>query len=257
MARIELALGRTEQALKRVEASRARVIETGAGLALPQTQVTLAAVRASLGHHDEARASLEDIIESGADFGWMLSWAMMELAVLLRANGDTDGAESYARRANEISERVGSRVRHSWAKELLGRLAADRGAWTEAEALLHDALAIQAEKGMSFWLSQTLDGFAELFAGLARHEEAARLLGAGDRARCDFGFVRWPLDGPRFESLERELRREMGDEAFETAWRQGERLTLDETVAWLRRGRGSRKRYRSARSPQAARAIRD
>jgi DNA-binding CsgD family transcriptional regulator len=117
-----------------------------------------------------------------------------------------------------------------------------RGEWAEAEALLHDSLAMRAEGGMRYWMTQSLDAFAELAAGTGRPQEAVRLLGAAASARADFGYVRWAPEEPRFEALERDLRDELGDEEFAAAWHEGAGLTLEETVAWLRRGRGARRR---------------
>jgi DNA-binding CsgD family transcriptional regulator len=60
--------------------------------------------------------------------------------------------------------------------------------------------------------------------------------------RAERGLVRWAVDEPAFVELERRLRDAMGEEAFEAAAAAGAGLTLEETAAWLRRARGSRKR---------------
>src|SRR5204863_2089431 len=109
-----------------LEATREQVIATGAGFALPTTELTLAVVRAAAGDVDSARSGLEAVVASGADLGWILAWALLELAALLIAEGEVDRAEEHARRALQITERVGNRMRQAWAKELLGRLAAGR-----------------------------------------------------------------------------------------------------------------------------------
>ncbi|HKP90721.1 MAG TPA: LuxR C-terminal-related transcriptional regulator, partial [Thermoleophilaceae bacterium] len=41
------------------------------------------------------------------------------------------------------------------------------------------------------------------------------------------------------------VRAALGDEAFRAAWRQGARLRPDEAIAWVRRGRGRRRRPQS------------
>ncbi|HEX8647377.1 MAG TPA: LuxR C-terminal-related transcriptional regulator [Thermoleophilaceae bacterium] len=241
-ARLELAQGRTEDAVGRLEASRERVVATGAGMALALTDTILAQARAAAGDLDGARAGLEQVVQSGADFGRVLSWAMLQLADVLRVAGNQAGAEEQARQALEVSERIQSPVSISWCMEIFGRLAAGRGQWSEAEALLHDALAARAERGARLWIPQTLDALAEVESGLAAHEQAARLLGAAERARSDLGLVRWAPDDPACEALERNLRATLGDGGFAGARDEGSGLTLEEAVAWVRRGRGSRKR---------------
>ena len=138
--------------------------------------------------------------------------------------------------------RLGSPWHEAWARWILGRLAGDRGEWTTAATLLHDALAIQADHKMYLRITQSLDGLAEVAAGSGSHEKATRLLAAAARARADLGIVRWAPDAPAFAALERQLSIALGPDAFAAAWRDGARLTLEEAVAWARRGRGSRKR---------------
>jgi predicted ATPase/DNA-binding CsgD family transcriptional regulator len=242
IAVVELAQGRTAEALTRLEASRERAIAAGAGLVLASTELMLATAEAALGDLDGARARLEAVAATIADGGLQLGWATAQLADVLRVGGDAAGAEDWARKALEVNERVGTPHGISWCKEILGRLAADHGDWSHAEALLHEALAQRAERQLRLWLPQTLDALAVVAAGLASHEEATRLLGAAERARSDLGLVRWAPDRPRFEAIARDLRLEMGDEAFDAAWTEGTRLTIEEAVAWIRRARGSRKR---------------
>jgi DNA-binding CsgD family transcriptional regulator len=125
---------------------------------------------------------------------------------------------------------------------VLGRLAAAHGDWGEAETLLHHALVGRAELGLRLWLPQTLDALAEVAAGLESHEEAARLLGAAERARTDLGLVRWPPDEPRLRALADAAAAEMGASEFEASRAEGASMTLEEVIAWIRRARGSRKR---------------
>ncbi|MFL5909635.1 MAG: LuxR C-terminal-related transcriptional regulator [Gaiellaceae bacterium] len=244
MGWFELCQGRIERALERLEASRARLIATGAGLTLPHAEIPLALARAEQGEIDEAIRSLRGVVAAGADGGWVLSWAMYDLADLLRVTGDTAAAQEQAQAALDVSERIGSAMRSAGALEVLARLAIERGDWSEAEALLQGALARRAELRLRIWLPQTLDALAEVATGLSRHEEAARLLAAAARGRSEYGLVRWAREQERCAALEDELHEALGGVAFKAAWREGAGLSLEDAVAWVRRGRGSRKRPR-------------
>jgi predicted ATPase/DNA-binding CsgD family transcriptional regulator/class 3 adenylate cyclase len=241
IARTDLAQGRTERALERIVASREHVIATGADYVLPETETTLAAVRAALGDRDAARG-LEPVVASDPGGHLKLTWPLLELARLRHAAGDLAEAEAHARRALEISEALDSPVRQAWSKEILGRVATRNGRWGEARLLLQQALDTQAQLGARLRITQALDGLAEVAAVTGCHGEATRLLAAADRARRDLGLVRWTPDASCFDALERDLRDQLGEEEFAAAWRQGATLTLGETVAWVRRGRGPRKR---------------
>jgi DNA-binding CsgD family transcriptional regulator len=242
IAWLELAEGRAGEARARLEASRERVVVAGAGMALPITDIVMALTLAALGHLDDARASLEGLVATGVDGGYSLARSLALLADILRVAGDSGGAEQRAREALEVGERVGSPRTVAWSRLVLGRVSATCGAWSEAEALLHQALEQLLEIGDRLWLPRTLDALAEVAAGLESHEEAARLVGAVDRAHADLGIVRWAPDQPHADALEQMLRGAMGDVPFERARSEGAALPLEEAVAWCRRARGSRKR---------------
>jgi predicted ATPase/DNA-binding CsgD family transcriptional regulator len=242
MALFELAEGKVDAAAARLEQSRERITAKGAGMALHYTETAIAAARAESGDDHAARADLEAVIELGADFGYWLAWTIAQLADLLRAAGDSDGASDRAHAGLEIAERVQSPTVIAWCKEVLGRLAAMGGDWRPAESLLHEALELRLERRLWLWLPQTLDGLAEVAGGLESHEEAVRLLGAARAGRAALGLVRRRIDEPRLAALERTLREVLGEHDFEAAHAAGERLSLEEAAAWLRRARGSRKR---------------
>ena len=201
--------------------------------------------RLALGELAPSRVILEAVVASGADYGYYLAWALVTLADVVRAQDDPVGAQKRAVEALETSERVASPTVVALSRVVLGRLAAERRDWGEAETLLHDALRAQAERQLRLWLPQTLDALAEVAAGLDSYEEAARLMGAAERARTDHGLVRWRPDQPRLRTLHDTTRAEMGDEAFAAAHAEGGTLSLEETIAWIRRARGSRKRPRA------------
>jgi predicted ATPase/DNA-binding CsgD family transcriptional regulator len=242
IASLELEQGQAELALAREEGVHERVITAGAGMVLPYVEIRLAEARAVLGDLDRARADLETLVSSGVDFGWGMSWATVKLADVLRVAGDATGAESRAREALAIGERISSRQIIALSKEVLALLSADRGAWSEAETLLHEALALRLERELFLNLPRTFDALAEVAAGLESHEEAARILGVAQRTRTDRGLVRWAPDEPRLAELEQALRATLGDQAFEAARDEGASLTLKEAIAWIRRARGERKR---------------
>ncbi|HEX8064898.1 MAG TPA: tetratricopeptide repeat protein [Thermoleophilaceae bacterium] len=242
MAYLEVARGHAEQALERLEASRLQLIATGAGFALPQTDVVIAVAQAALGDLDAARGGLEEVVASGGDFGWTLVRAILELADVLRVAGDLTGARERARTGLELSDRIGTGIGQAWAREVLGRVAAASGEWREAETLLDEALAIRADLELRLYLPQSLDAVAEVSAGLGDRARAARLLGAAERARRDLGLVRWGHHRPRAEALERDLRAALGDEPFGAALRDGAGLGLDDAVARAREESGSRRR---------------
>lgn len=241
MGWLETAQDRPQDALDRLRASEARLIAVGAGWATPQTRIAIAGALAAQ-DAGAARRLLESIVAGGADQGYNLSLALILLASMQRVAGDAEAALASAERALEIAERARSPFLTSGAREALGRLAAARGDFGEADSQLHLALSERVRTNLRLYHPQTLDAFAHVAFGLESHEEAARLLGAAGRIRSELGVVRWPQERAEVAALERALEAELGPDAYETALADGARMPADEAFNWLRRSRGSRKR---------------
>ena len=182
--------GAPDAALERLERCLERLIVAGAGWPIATVQWALGLAQASLGRADEARATLNDVVERGADgYSWALSAALSALAALDRVGGDA-AAAAHARRALEVAHHVGSDCLSALAHHELGRLAAGRSEWAEAARLLHASLRALSEGEHLVFVPDSLEALAEVAAGLERNAEAACLLAAADRARADLGLVR-------------------------------------------------------------------
>lgn len=238
----DLTRGEAESALARLCASEARAVARGAFMAVPGARTEIARALAALGRLDDAHDLLEGVVAGGADLGWHYCAALLALAEVLRALGDSDGSGSRASEARDLADRLGTRSYQASAREILARLSIGSSNWSHADALLHEALAIRLEIGVPIWLPQTLDSLALVAAGLESYAEAARLVGAADRARADLGLVRWPLDDPDIAEMELGLVEALGAEAVAEARAEGASLALEEAIMWARRSRGERRR---------------
>ncbi|HEX8064899.1 MAG TPA: LuxR C-terminal-related transcriptional regulator [Thermoleophilaceae bacterium] len=238
-ALIEIATGRAEDAVARLESTRERLVATGGSMMLGRIDRVLARAQAHLGDLDGARERLERMVATRTA---AKAVAMAQLADVLRAAGAADGAEEWAGRALELANRLRSPMVAAWASEILGRLATDRSAWGRAAALLDDAMSTRARLGLEPYLPKSFDALAELEARLGGHEEAALLLGAAEGARSRLGSVRWGPDEPRLEALDRRLRAALGDERFRAAHEAGTALSSDEAVERTLRRAATRRR---------------
>jgi DNA-binding CsgD family transcriptional regulator len=75
--------------------------------------------------------------------------------------------------------------------------------------------------------------------------EAARLLGAAENQRDRVGYVRPVPARDELAPVLVDMQRALGEEPFERSMSEGRALSLEEAVAYARRGRGSRRRARS------------
>jgi predicted ATPase/class 3 adenylate cyclase/DNA-binding CsgD family transcriptional regulator len=243
IARVETFQGRNEAALARTFEAEARAAAAGAAIALPDIRMAQGWAHAALGRLDRARELLEVVVAGEAYSVWSLTWAVLTLGDVLRACGDADGASVRAHAAIELSEHLGARsATADAAHQLLAQLAVGRGEWSEAERLAHNTLTQRVELRVRMGLPEILDVLAQVAAGLESFTEAARLLGAAERARSELAVMRWPPDAPTFRELEQRLERHLGSEAYDAARSEGTAMSLEEAIGWVRRARGSRKR---------------
>jgi DNA-binding CsgD family transcriptional regulator len=240
---LDVDAGRAAEALERLEPCRQRMVSAGASLALPFLEAGIALAHAALGRLDEARGGLIAAAQEHASrFVWAQTMTLVHLAQVERLRGDHAATQASAEHALAVAEQLGHRGLVARARHQLARVAAVRGDWTAAEQLAHEALADQADRGDRLDIPDSLDVLAEVAAGLQSHQEAARLLGAAGRARAELALVRWQTEQERAEALTQRLREALGDDALTSACGEGEALSLDEAVAYVRRTRGTRKR---------------
>ena len=240
---LDVDAGEPAEALERLEECRGRMVSAGAGLALPFVDAGVGLAHAAAGRLDEAHRRLTTAAaEHARGYVWAQAMTLLDLAHVERLRGDLAAARACAEQALAVAEHLGHRGLRARARHQLARVAAGGGDWATAEHLTHQALADQAARGDEIDIPDSLDALAEIAAGLESHEEAARLLGAADRARGDLGVMRWSTEQERSDALAQRLRQALGDDALTVACAAGGALSLDEAIAYVRRARGARRR---------------
>jgi predicted ATPase/class 3 adenylate cyclase/DNA-binding CsgD family transcriptional regulator len=210
--------------------------------------------------------------------GVQLAYAYMSLAIAALAAGDLDRAKAADDAAtpwsNPAPEIVGiwhyvsaeialargdlADARH-WSDEAVAA-STERGAHAAialtararvalaekrpelAEDYAHQALTHGATVEGYLNVPDSLECLALTAAGAGRHSEAVRLFGAADGVRRRSGSVRFTVYDDEYNACVVSLREAMGEKDFESAWADGEALSMDEVIAYAQRGRGERKR---------------
>ena len=114
----------------------------------------------------------------------------------------------------------------------LGLVERDRG----AADTIHTALEYVAGRGYRFLTVDVLEVVTALAGDTEDHQEVARLAGALHGVRDDLDYrARTPGIRDRVDSAIDVARDTLGDDAFDTAFAEGQRLSLDEAVAYVMR----------------------
>jgi predicted ATPase/class 3 adenylate cyclase/DNA-binding CsgD family transcriptional regulator len=204
-----------------------------------------------MGHSAAALAALAagDVgaARDASERAWqLLSLGQPEMATVQRAfnTAEVALAEGDLARARHLADEAvsvaagGHRVSALLAR---ARIAIAEGDRVSAEQDAHDALACAANSGAY----QPLAGVLECLADLARDvdtQQAGRLFGAAEAFRQRTGMVRFKVHQAGYESSVAALRGVMDGADFAAAWAEGAALSTEEVVAYIRRGRGERKR---------------
>lgn len=151
-------------------------------------------------------------------------------------------ASAYAEEALHLGGLADTTIAIVWALVAKAAVARHGREAHRAEDILHEALDICFQVGHRSFVCEILDALGGVVADQGRLEEAARLLGSSQAARAGFGWPRFPVLEPIFDGTVAVVREALGQEGFELAWAEGAALSLDDAVAYGRRGRGRRKR---------------
>lgn len=241
-AAFDIETGRPRRALERIAAARDRALAKGGAFILGSVDLAAGLAYAADGRLEDARSTLETVVGQAAG-GWayILVKAHAFLAEVARLQGDTERARTAAADGFELAGRTGNAIVAAEVCVVLGRLAAARREWTEAQRMHHEALLVAVDRG---WprVPRVFEALAETAAGLESYTEAARLLGAAARSWSETDVVPWPHQREEVSTLASQVREALGAETFEQALEEGGAMTTEEAVAYVRRARGTRKR---------------
>jgi predicted ATPase/DNA-binding CsgD family transcriptional regulator len=232
--------------------------------------------RASLGDSGGAHASAERALNAAADLmEFFEDLGHATVAVAYQAAGDDEAAfRTYAsaRRRSGLNRMMAglyglsaltplacgdAPLARKWADDLVAitggcylsvalmtraqvRLA--QGEMDGAEQDAQAALSTAMETSVELRMAPALECLATLAITAESHREAARLFGAAEAMRQRTGEVRFPSFEADYQASVEESRTGMGTDEFDEAWAEGTALSVDEAIAYARRGRGERKR---------------
>ena len=122
------------------------------------------------------------------------------------------------------------------------RVALAQGEFEQAELDARKALTLGSECHGYVMVPDTFDCLGYLAADAGNHREAARLFGMANAGRQQTGIVRFRTFAADHEARLAAVRDCLGQSDFRAARDEGAALTIEEALAYVRRGRGERKR---------------
>jgi predicted ATPase/class 3 adenylate cyclase len=117
----------------------------------------------------------------------------------------------------------------------LGWVAMCEQDYPRANAVLGESLSIRKEigdKGGSAWC---LERLAEVAGEREFVDQAVRIFGAALALRSSIGSVIDPVDQPKIQRTLAAMRDQLGTAGYDSAWREGQKMTLDEAIRYATR----------------------
>ncbi|MFQ2845009.1 LuxR C-terminal-related transcriptional regulator [Mycobacterium paragordonae] len=237
----------------------------------------LGSALAYAGQVGEARAAALAAIDAETDVGGsMQGIGHSALTLVELAAGDPRAALAASEKAlRQMSSQVilasGQRVRSAEAAAALGEPDSAR-AWTDqaipvaagwhlakglqvraqtslaqgrhgdGERDARRSLACIADSGAYLQMPETLESLATAVTGRGAHSEAVQLLGAAASIRRRGGVVRFAIHDADYSAVLERLREALAANEFESAWAEGEALSIDDAIRFGIRAQGTRQR---------------
>jgi predicted ATPase/DNA-binding CsgD family transcriptional regulator len=223
-----------ERAKEELEPSKTDQIRLGTGVLMNALGVAALAA----GDLDDARHWASSLYEQEPDVLYLAWHAQETLAAEALARDDSAQARTHLDVLETIAERLGNR--RAWAIAHLGLARASLldGDDQRAEWLAHDAINALVGRGWLIATIEALELVAEISIFQGRYDRGIRLIAAARSDRQIRGLIAFPAVRERIESQLTSASVSIGHERLLSALEAGTRLSLDEAVAYARRGRG-------------------
>ena len=149
--------------------------------------------------------------------------------------GDYEQAYTHLQEDAKISEEYGYRINYLFSRSHLGYLALYQGKITVAHEIFTETLRSFYNDKNEIGVVFNLEGIAGLFVVIAKPEIAARLIGWSDATRERIGDHRPPLEQADVDKIIAACLVKIGEVAFSDAYDEGQKMSLDEAVAYALR----------------------
>lgn len=176
-------------------------------------------------------AALDQLDAANDCSGTAITLVLFAIVSMLR--GESDKVAEAHRRCRELTVPRGETWAWSSSLWAAGMDAWNRGNLAEASVLLRSGLSLKRPLRDQIGTAEALEGIAWVAASDGKLERAAVLLGAADRIWHGMGMSVDTVPGFfRHREVSAKLARRLGERPFQAAHRHGNRMTLDESVAF-------------------------
>jgi len=176
-------------------------------------------------------------IQRALSNGQGIAGTLNNLGLVAYMRGDIDGAAALYEESLALKREAGHTQGIASSLNNLGNVALARGDIDGAAALYEESLGLRRAVGDKEGTALTLDGLAAVAGAHGRPGLAARLIGAATALRLAMGAPRQPPPSfsPHYEPAVAAALAALGEDRFTMLWREGQAMTLEETITYARK----------------------
>ena len=163
------------------------------------------------------------------------TWLGVNLQIYGRtafSRGDSEEAHASIKESIEISRESGNRMLYLWSRIHWGYLTLRQGEVIQAREIFTESIRESFNEKMEQGVVFALEGMASLFIVVGKPQYAAHLIGWADAMRKKIDDPRPPLEQADVDKIIAACLAKMGEVAFSDAYDEGQKMTLDEAVAY-------------------------
>jgi len=146
--------------------------------------------------------------------------------------GNYEGARVDFHEALETANSLGHRMTILWTSVRLGYVALQEGSLKEAYDIFAKTVEEFQKDGSETGVVFTLEGMAGLAVSVNKHGRAACLIGWADLTRQKFNDPRPFIEQADVDKIIAACLAKMGEVAFSDAYDEGQKMMLDEAIAY-------------------------
>jgi tetratricopeptide (TPR) repeat protein len=161
-----------------------------------------------------------------------VAYSLNNTGVAVRKLGDLAGALSHYQQALDLFRRLGEQWGIAASLNNMGLIACRHGDYATAQTYYRKSMTLWREMGDKLCMLESLEGWAVLAMAQDDPQRGTRLFGAVHAARL---LLKMPVEASDQEgqaSLLALARSRLGEDAFQTAWSEGESMTLDDAIRY-------------------------
>jgi predicted ATPase/DNA-binding SARP family transcriptional activator len=159
------------------------------------------------------------------------SMGLTSLGVALAMTGSYTRAGEALGEALRLQRELRATMAAAWTLQYLGMLAYLQEDYAGARQYFAESLAATSQGGGVDVVPSSLDGLAGVASALRQPIRAARLLGAAEALREAIDCVLPPIEQRYYNHICMSVCGQLPEEALQTAWQAGRRLTLKQAIA--------------------------